>query len=279
MFYDIICFFIYIYSFVILYYLLWYILLYYIFIFMLYYILGVFRKACAVAHSKRNNKQLWKSTMFFWNKKELFVTCLKIHRSFEHIFSKQLFSTTLRKFLKTTFWLNKSWKEYWKILENNLQLNLCCKEFFTFNKQPTIQNNSTRSFLEQLPLNSIESVASETNVLVALKVSQPSAAIFLAQCPSWDWIRFWTSCINMAQVAQRVLRRLSAGAAGVRRKKTSSRMVKVAQPGRPENTEAWGSTTESNVCGPGRKIPGKKLGSGNLPLRADTSTKQVMHAH
>ena len=54
--------------------------------------LGVFRKACAVAHSKRNNKQLWKSTMFFWNKKELFVTCLKIHRK---KFRTYFFQTTI----------------------------------------------------------------------------------------------------------------------------------------------------------------------------------------
>ena len=54
--------------------------------------LGVFRRACGKPHTRADNKQLWKSTMFFWNKKVLFETSLKM---FQHM--KRSFKNNFRR--------------------------------------------------------------------------------------------------------------------------------------------------------------------------------------
>ena len=81
------------------------------------YCLGVFRRACGKPHTRADNKQLWKSTMFFWNKKVLFETSLKMFqhmkRSFKNNFRREKqVARSFRNFLKTSFHQKRTFRKF-----------------------------------------------------------------------------------------------------------------------------------------------------------------------
>ena len=153
------------------------------------YWLGVFRRACGKPHTRADNKQLWKSTMFFWNKKVLFEISLKMFqymkRSFKNNFRREKqVARSFRNFVKFLF------------IKKELSKSFCQN----VSEISVLQQRCLRKFLETLCfLQSCETTFSCNNkanlVLVENRLSlfehSPDAQIFFGpKCPSSDWIRF-----------------------------------------------------------------------------------------